>query len=342
MLRTLRLLPALLVASAAFLPVARAQAVPRSDLFPLGAGDRWSYTVSAGGSPVGTEDVRVVPVATNVAGGLENYFGNGNVSVVSETAGGLVFEAPAPKLLWYALHAPVGASWWFHSSSASGGWNMVHATVISRTATVDVPAGHFVGCVQIAYLRLSGNGPGPIEEVFAPGVGLVRRTVATPGPRTWELSSAVVGGQPLPAMPIEVSIGLDRDAFIFGGPVPILPPPTRIHVRLTVRSDVQAETFQFPTTQRFDVRVRDAQGAEIWLWSKATGQIFQPTPGSETAGPGAPLFYDIDVPVVQGGGGGNGRTPDEYQIEAILWDEHAASGQEVRMARTLYTVMNVP
>lgn len=51
------------------------------------------------------------------------------------------------------------------------------------------------------------------------------------------------------------------------------------------------------------------------------------------------VVYDLDMPVV---GPGGSRMPIEYQIEAILWDEHAANGVEGRMARTIYSVLDLP
>jgi hypothetical protein len=345
MIRTTRLLPLLLAAAALGAPAARAQraAAPTAaaaDYFPLAAGSTWTYALSSGGAPAGTADVRVVPVGSNAAGGVENYFGNGALSVVRETGVGTVVEGPAGTMLWYALAAPVGTRWTFRSSTATGGYSGTRVTLLSRTETVDVPAGHFDNCVKLGFLRLSGNAPGPIEETFAPGVGLVKRETVMG--YTWELASGVVAGRHLPILPVEVSIALNRDGFIFAGPQPPPGPQPQqtIKVRLTVRSESVPETFHFDTTQRLNVRVRDVTGQEIWLWS--TGQSFPGPGGDETAGPGSPLVYDVEIPVIQGGSGGGVHGTAVYQMEAILWDHDAASGLEGHMARALYSVVNAP
>jgi hypothetical protein len=339
MTRTIGLL-FLLAAGAAFIPAAaRAQTAP-SDFFPKAAGDHWSYVVTSAATATATEEVRVVPVGSNAAGGLENYFGNGALSVVHETSLGTVIEGlPGRPMLWYVTTAPVGTRWTFRSASAPGAWNNTRVTLLSRSESVDVPAGHFDNCVKLGYLRLSGTGPGPVEEVFAPGIGLVRRVEAAFATRTWELASGSVGGRPLPILPVEVSIALDRNHFVFAGPVRPGPGPT-LKVRLKVASDATTESFDFPTTQRYEIRIRDESGAEVWLWSRDTGQVFSPVPGSETAGPGRPLVYEQTIPLYNQGG--LGRTPARLSVEAILWDDQAAQGVEQRVGRSVYTVLNLP
>jgi hypothetical protein len=72
--------------------------------------------------------------------------------------------------------------------------------------TVTVPAGTFEGAAVIAYNSRPCDDNGLFEEVFAPGVGLIRRSVVTmTGLRIWSLSYAEVGGR------------------IWGAPVPINP-----------------------------------------------------------------------------------------------------------------------
>jgi hypothetical protein len=61
---------------------------------------------------------------------------------------------------------------------------------------VTVPAGTFEYAAVVAYDSFSCADEGLYEEVFAPGVGLIRRTlVSRLGLMTWSLSYAIVSGQ---------------------------------------------------------------------------------------------------------------------------------------------------
>lgn len=327
---------------------AQAQSAPAgADYFPLEVGNKWTYALTQGGASRGSVDVDVA--SSSSAHGqtyfaLENYFGTGATSNVRETGIASVVESDgrASETLWYLMNARVGRRWQFVSASAPGCTNHELARVMSRTDAVDVPAGHFTGCVRLAFTG-SCRDAGVAEEVFAPGVGLIRRTEdSIAGPIVWELVSAAIAGRTIPTFPIEVSIAISQQGFVFGGPQPVNPPPApTLRVRLTVRCEVAAETFSFPTTQRYDIRVRDAKGAELWLWSRDTQQHFQKTAGSATAAPGRPLVFEQTIPAVQGGVGGRWGV-ERYQVEIILWDEQAAQGSEENMARTFYTVIEAP
>jgi hypothetical protein len=68
--------------------------------------------------------------------------------------------------------------------------------------TTHVPAGTFRRTATIHYYERPCGNAGVVTEVFAPGVGLIQRTVMTPhGPRAWSLAYAAVGGRRWGTMP---------------------------------------------------------------------------------------------------------------------------------------------
>lgn len=64
-------------------------------------------------------------------------------------------------------------------------------------------------------------------------------------------------------------------------------------LRLTNRSDRPVH-LQFVTSQRFDVIVQDARGAEVWRWS--TDKMFLQVLGEERVKPAGSLVYRARVP----------------------------------------------
>jgi hypothetical protein len=338
----------LFLMTAILAPQAAAQVVPApaADLFPLAEGNRWTYarTGPAAGSRFDVKVSGTVPHAAapgGVAFALEGYFGTGATSLVYQSRARLVLEAGRQRdTLWYRIGALPGTRWRFLSTTAPTCSDDLPAILVSRRESVDVPAGRFGGCVRIVY-RPACSDAGSLEEIFAPGVGLVRRTEESfAGPVTHELVSAVVGGRALPPHPIEVSISINEQSFIFGGaPPPVPRPAPKLVVRLTVRAEGGPQTFRFGTTQRYDIRVLDEQGTEVYRWSR--GQAFRQVPGTETALPGRPLVFEQEIPVISGGGPGSSSF-FEMRVEATLWNERAAKGVEEHVARTSYTVGFAP
>jgi hypothetical protein len=84
---------------------------------------------------------------------------------------------------------------------------------VMRMVHAQVPAGRFADCIEILYTTVPCMDLGLVSEVFAPGIGLVSRTlrVAGGGLQTWELRYAELGGVTIPA-PSQPGGGSDHQA----------------------------------------------------------------------------------------------------------------------------------
>jgi hypothetical protein len=89
--------------------------------------------------------------------------------------------------LWYELEAPQGASWRPQLPDECVG----AATMVSRLASAEVPAGVFSPALRIEYSPATCADAGFEHELFAADVGLVERTIVTiAGPRRFVLTAA--------------------------------------------------------------------------------------------------------------------------------------------------------
>ncbi|MHB8420126.1 MAG: hypothetical protein ACYDCL_18780 [Myxococcales bacterium] len=179
------LLPALGCASARAPPTPEV-GPPAAKLFPLAVGNRWTYRVQF----MGADQILSLSIVSGELGAFvdsrgQRYF---------------VDHAGVRDDRRYLLRDPVapGRSW----SSVVSLTETEHYQVAGVGESVDVPAGHFAGCV-----RVEGRNPGPgnseqlAEQVYCPGVGLVRVTTyeeigGRRGPPQWreELVAYRLGG----------------------------------------------------------------------------------------------------------------------------------------------------
>jgi hypothetical protein len=119
---------------------------------------------------------------------------------------------------------------------------------------------------QIVYRVYNCADTGITEELFLENIGLAQRTVQTfTGPRTFTLVSANVGALSVnqePGVEFRVSLSpsvvVRRDA---GEPV-------EFTVTMKLRADrVEPLLLRFPTSQRYDIAVKNEKGETVFLWS---------------------------------------------------------------------------
>ncbi|MDQ3032670.1 MAG: hypothetical protein M3Y87_09655 [Myxococcota bacterium] len=127
---------------------------PRA-LYPMREDYVWSYNVDTGTGMNTFAVSRVVSVE-----GDRYVITNGGEEIIYELREGGIFRPPTGTWL---LRAPieVGASW-----ETTGG---LTARVVSVTESVDVPAGHFDGCVDV--VEEGGDSGRRIRTVYCAGVG---------------------------------------------------------------------------------------------------------------------------------------------------------------------------
>ncbi len=182
--------------------------------FPLRVGNYWVYQ----GPYLPT---RTVTVTEQISGpddlsyfAVDNFLDQHTRYLRSDRTGRVQEidpEAGATALL-YLLGAAVGTEWTYDPVEYGRLLCLpTKARVLSRTETVRVPAGEFHDVVQIGFASVCADG-GLSSEWFAPGVGLIKRTVQSiEGPRSEELVATNLGPS---SRNLVTSLTLDRTVYI--------------------------------------------------------------------------------------------------------------------------------
>ena len=192
-------------------PRSRAARSSASSYFPLQVGNRWEYQ---GWAPSPT-----VTVSDQIAGPdgfayftVHNFLDLNTRYLRSDRTGRVQEIDPetGATALLYLLGAAVGTTWSYQPLNYRNSCNPT-ARLASRTETVQVPAGEFHDVAQVVFHRTCADG-GLISEWYAPGVGLIKRTMdSIEGPRSQELVVSNVGPPP---RNFSASMTLDRTVYI--------------------------------------------------------------------------------------------------------------------------------
>jgi hypothetical protein len=206
----------------------------------------------------------------------------------------------------------VGASW--ESGLALECVGM--ASIAQPPREVFVPGGTFNTLVAVAYHGTNCADAGVQEEVFAAGVGLVRRTSLTiGGPRSMVLVSAQVNGKQIGAKGLTVSLMIDRPVYFANLQPPVDPVRSTpvLHAQFKLEnSGEQPLTITIPSGQEFDLVIRNEAGEEVFRWSD--GKFV--TQGLQTISfsPGERV-YAVDAPLSRAG---QPLPPGRYTVEAWI------------------------
>jgi hypothetical protein len=118
--------------------------------------------------------------------------------------------------------------------------------------------GVFADAVTLSYRTFSCADTGIVSEVYAPNVGMLRRTVQTiAGPRVLELVEARVGGFSFTAAPAAVFASSMEHAPEGG---------LMAKLRLAVESG-EALDLMYPDSQDYDIVIWDETGRQVYRWS---------------------------------------------------------------------------
>ena len=287
--------------------------------FPLAVGNTWAYEIE--GRAVGGS--RRVTVTEQVdIGGVIYYRLEGYAprpALVRRTPQGRLVEYRSDTgsdHLWYDFGAEEGSVW-----TAELPFDCLGAAKLaSRNTQADVPAGSFEAALVIRYGSTICADAGIEEEVFAPRVGLLRRTEITiAGPRSLVLIEARVGGAVISAAEVAFSLSIDRPVY-----VPNLFPPLDperaipvLHARMTIRNSTgEPLQLNFLTGQRFDLVIRNTMREEVFRWSE--NKLFALVLGTIELSPGRRGFT-AEAPL--GAGDNQPLPPGTYIADAWLTTE---------------------
>ena len=287
--------------------------------FPLAVGNSWLYEIE--GRAVGGSLSVAVTEQVDLDGvsyyRLEGYAQR--PALVRWTPQGRLVEyrgGTGSDYLWYDFAAEEGTVW----DSKLPIDCLGAAKLASRNTQADVPAGSFEPALSIRYGSTICADAGIEEEVFAAGVGLLRRTEITiAGPRSLVLVEARVGGAVISAAEVAFQLSIDRPVY-----VPDLFPPVEheraipvLRARMTIRNSTPAPlVLNFPSGQRFDLVIRNTNREEVFRWS--ANKLFTQALGRIELSPGRRSFT-AEAPL--GAGENQPLPPGTYIADAWLTTE---------------------
>ncbi len=276
--------------------------------FPLAVGNTWAYEIE--GRAV-SGSLRVTVTEQVDVGGVIYYRLEGYAHRPA-----LVRRTPQGRLVEYRANTGSEHLWYDFGAEEGGVWTpelpfdcLGEAKLASRNAQADVPAGSFEPALSIQYGSTLCADAGIQEEVFAPGVGLLRRTEITiAGPRSLVLVEARVGGSVISAQEVAFNLSIDRPVYV----PDLLPPvdPERaipvLRARMTIRNSTEAPlTLNFLSSQRFDLVIRNTNREIVYSWSadKLFAQVLGTidlNPGRQSFAAAAPLAAGENQPLPPG------------------------------------------
>ena len=288
--------------------------------FPLQVGNSWTY-VMRGFAAQGTVVIRVTAnqkVNHRVYYLLEGYAGRIAWVRVTETARVVELDPEhmvwresdvfvprdiesdpdtGTERLWYDFGGPPGGTWRSEIPLECVG----SAMLAPGPPPNELPEGFGPHSVAVNYLPTICADAGLLQEVFVPGIGLVRRTMQTiGGPREMVLVEAVVGSTIHPDRRFSVALSLDRPRYVANLMPPVDPeravPVLRadLIIRNTTIEPLQITT---PSGQQFDFEIRNEQGDIVYRWSD--GRAFTQAVTTIDLSLGVRVF-SVEVPLSSG------------------------------------------
>jgi hypothetical protein len=263
-----------------------------AEFFPIAPGNMWVYR--AGERAPLTVEVGRIPLSLNgrVYHQLSGYAVKPLWVRSEATAIYYLDQATGAEAL--LVNFEPSETEWF---AAPGRECRQEGRALPKRAASSVPAGSYESALVVAYRVFDCADAGVLEEQFVANVGMVRRTVETvAGPATYELVSARAGSvAALPSPNTYFSVALRQTA------------PNRMtaDLRLSVAGGQPVE-LTFPSSQEYEVVLRDAAGKELWRWSD--GRAFLTVIVQK---PVFDLAASVEVPL-------DSLAPGAYSIDAWL------------------------
>ncbi|MGJ5814953.1 BsuPI-related putative proteinase inhibitor [Paludibaculum fermentans] len=254
------------------------------DYLPLGDGNYWTYrsdrasqsfTITVGTPYQFNDQVYYSVKGYGVANGFLRSTAEGDLLQVDMEAG---TESPV------TIFAP-GKQW---ESPLSGCQQTGEAS--AKRGGYAGPAGIFASAVTVTYGPGACSDAGFTEETYVENVGLVRRVVSTlAGPVQYDLVAARVGKFTFSADPsVIVRLSVPENSLQRQTAVEALHLRAVLHVGAISALSVKV---RFPTSQRYDLVLRNAAGEVVYRWSD--GKAFLDVVGEEFVG-GGPKAYQIE------------------------------------------------
>jgi hypothetical protein len=260
-----------------------------SDPFPLGEGNVWIYKVTGVGAP---SAVTAQVIASEDFDGVRYYqyqWGTSDPVWLRSQDGRVYRYDPQTRQerLAYDFTVNVGETVGRFPENCDGTANL-RAKGVNWKGEI----GAFNNAIELSY-NVNCADAGTTAERYVPGLGLVTRDAMTiAGPRTFELVYANIDGREVSnARGLGFSALLDKYTYSHGSSPAVL----KVTMTLTNKADRNV-TLAFPTSQEFEVIVRDATGRDVARWSR--GLAFLQVEQRRLVTPGVRVWL-AELPLVE-------------------------------------------
>jgi hypothetical protein len=276
-----------------------APAVQAGNYLPISAGNRWTYEGSSG------ESFEIVVLGAPIQHGSHFYY-----KMTGYATEPLFVRSEADRVYWLNEEED-REEILINFEPFSGGY---YNTPISAPCDQDAqtqdrrveysgPGGVFPNALEIQYRVLDCADTGVENELYLENIGLARRTVQTiAGPREFHLTSANVGPVAFAAGPgVEFRVSIPS---VISREKPGEAAETEAVLEFVI-DRLDPIRLKYPTSQRYDIAVKDENGDVVYLWSSTAlfAQVY-----SEEVVFGKRYVVPLSLPVPDG----------HYQIEAWL------------------------
>jgi intracellular proteinase inhibitor BsuPI len=274
-----------------------------ADMFPTNVNDSWSlqrFTQSA-------SHLRVASISKTGWRRVEGLF---DVDLWLYPQGRKMFvwdESQGASQVLYDFDASPGAQW--SIDFGSSGYRLTGSVrVVAKGVTVSTAFGPLSGCTTFSFAWENLADTGVSQQSFCPGVGLVsqeRSTFMGAEPEQ-TVARSVQGVIATGYAGHGMNVRLERAAATRG---------TTLKVQLALWDTTGARrTFRSASTQLFDVRMVDATGQVVRLWSSDT--MFAQTATSWTLE--GEKAFDLELPLTYSDG--RPLNPGLYTVEGWILD----------------------
>ncbi|HYP07973.1 MAG TPA: BsuPI-related putative proteinase inhibitor [Bryobacteraceae bacterium] len=239
-----------------FLAAATFAAAATPEYFPLQQGNSWAYrSASRLGEGGQTIEVQGKETLQNREYSKISFFGR--TVYLRQSEGALLSYNPDlnQEKTFLDFAAEPGASFPVDIEQCTRA-----ARVESKAARVKTPAGEWDNALQFVF-EPSCADAGVTTMYFVPGVGpVVYETTSIAGPVRWELQYARAASTAAEAPQVAFTLALDAPSYPAG--------VIEMAVRLTLRNThSEPVTLIFPSGQRYDLRIWNDRGENVYTWS---------------------------------------------------------------------------
>lgn len=246
----------------------------QSTWLPLDVGNRWVYQNSWTSSVSFTVEVTGTRESNGYAYSVVKGWPDREETLLRRDTNGTIWELrpdASAESLFLNPNAGIGQEASRAGDSCSG-----PGILEDTNARVETPVRDFDSALLIRFNPGPCADAGSESDYWAPGVGLVKRTFQTiAGPRDFQLAYArLEPNTVLEPKELHFSISTSKTVHVIPDVLPaVIGAEPKLDVRLTLRNTTeQPALLTYPSSQDFEVVLRNQRGEVIWRWSD--GQTF--------------------------------------------------------------------